>query len=437
MTATKSEGTAADAHALGVIEGTPRPLSVVIGLEGLALGGCPINALDLGRALRERGHQVNVFAVDEDVRVSLIPYARQSGFDVELLPTRAGTAARARQIRRFAGQHDADVVHVFAPWLGSAAAIAMGSRRRGIAVVTNWMMNNVRYVPRRTPMVVGTRSMQQDAQEWHAGRVWLMEPPVDVSGELAGRDGARAFRTEHGVGDEDIAAVIVGRVDSHMKAEGIRNAIGAVAALDSPNLRLILVGDGNAFDEIQREAEGVNKQLGRSAVIMTGAIYDPRPAYAAADITLAMGGSALRSLTHGKPLIVLGENGFARQFGPDTVDYFVQYGYYGNEIIDRPVDLLRSILAQLLDAGRRAELGEFGREFVQSRFALDLTAERLDGIYRRELSEVGDWTQRSFDVAQMLGRALAHQASRRLRHNIVTLRAPRRSANTNSWAKGA
>ena len=437
MTAVGSRDTAEGKYSLDIVEGTPRPLSVVIGLEGLALGGCPINALDLGRALRERGHRVNVFAIDEDVRVPLLPYARQSGFDVELLPTRSGTASRAWQIRRFAGQHDADVVHVFAPWLGAAACIAMGSRRRGIAVVTNWMMNNVNYVPRRTPMVVGTRSMQQDAEEWHTGRVWLMEPPVDVRGELAGREGAHAFRTEYGVGDDDITAVIVGRIDSHMKAEGIRNAIGAVALLDEPRLRLVLVGDGNAFEEIQREAERVNRQLGRRAVIMTGAIYDPRPAYAAADIALAMGGSALRALTHGKPLIVLGENGFARQFKPATLDYFLQHGYYGDEVTDRPVELMRGMLAQLLDADRRKELGEFGREFVQSRFALDLTAERLEGIYRRELSEAEDRPRRSFDAAKVLARALAHQALQRLRRHSVTPRAPRQFADVDSGAKGA
>ena len=76
-------------------------MSIVIGLEGLALGGCPINALDLGRVLRERGHRVNVFAIDEKVQVSLLPYA-EAGFAVTLLPTEAGIASRAQQIRRFA-----------------------------------------------------------------------------------------------------------------------------------------------------------------------------------------------------------------------------------------------------------------------------------------------------------------------------------------------
>src|SRR4051794_17565415 len=72
-----------------------RPLRLLIGLEGLALGGCPINALDLARAMRERGHVVDVFAVAEDVSVSLLPYARRRGFEVTVLPRTAGLPARA------------------------------------------------------------------------------------------------------------------------------------------------------------------------------------------------------------------------------------------------------------------------------------------------------------------------------------------------------
>lgn len=412
--------TAKGTHAAGqadiaVAGRSPAPLSVLLGLEGLALGGCPINALDLGRALRERGHRVNVFAIEEQVQVSLLPYAEKSGFEVELLPSAAGAMSRARQMRLVADRLDADVVHVFAPWLAPAAAVAVGSRRRGVAVVTNWMMSNVDYVPRRTPMIVGTRAMQQEAETWHRARVHLMEPPVDVRGELAGADGAAGFRSSRGIADTDLAAVIVGRVDSHMKAEGLRHAIGAVASLDRPELKLIIVGDGNAFDEIKRDADRANADLGRQAVIMTGAMYDPRPAYAAADVALGMGGSALRALAHGKPLIVLGENGFAREFGPDTLDYFLAHGYYGDDTNDSPVDHLGGLLGLLLDADRRNRLGAFGSEFVQERFALEHTAAALETIYRQELAADHGRVGRLTGATRILGRAVAHETRHRMR----------------------
>lgn len=398
-----------------------RSLNVVIGLEGLALGGCPINALDLGRALRERGHQVHVFAIDEEVQVSLIPYAERSGFEVTLLPSTVGVASRALQIRRFADRHAADVVHVFAPWLASSAAAATASRHRRVTVVTNWMMSNVNYTPREMPMIVGTRQMQEEAQAFHGSRVWLMEPPVDIDGEVAGGAGALAFRRQHGIAENEIAAVIVSRIDTHMKAEGIRQAIDAVRRLDDPRLRLIIVGDGNAYEDIFNAAEVVNRELRRAAVVMTGSMYDPRPAYAASDIMLGMGGSALRSLAHGKPLIVLGVNGFSRIFEPGTLDYFLTYGFYGDERQDRPVEHLAQALRQLFDPARRRKLGRFGNDQVRSRFGLDVTAETLESIYRTEICSAPGAVHRTIASAATLTRAVGHQRMQSLRRRVGSL----------------
>lgn len=401
--------------------GSAGPLNVVIGLEGLALGGCPINALDLGRTLRDRGHRVHVFAIDEDVRVSLIPYAQRSGFEVTLLPSNAGVASRARHIRRFADSHDADVVHVFAPWLGSSASVAAASLRPRVAIVTNWMMSNVTYTPRHMPLIVGTKQMQQEAKAFHGSRVWLMEPPVDILGEVAGAAGAEAFRHEHGIAAEETVAMIVSRIDKHMKAEGIGYAIDAVSQLEDPRLRLVVVGDGDAFKDISGLAETVNQRLGRDAVVMTGSMYDPRPAYAASDIMLGMGGSALRSLAHGKPLIVLGEQGFSRTFEPGTIDYFLTFGFYGDDAQERPAEHLALEIRDLLDPARRRELGRFGEAQVRSRFGLDVTAESLERIYRAELGDSAGALRRTMASASTLTQAIGHQTKRSLTGHLRSL----------------
>lgn len=400
----------------------PRPLSVVIGLEGLALGGCPINALDLGRALRERGHRVNVFAIDEDVRVSLIPYAEQAGFKVALVPADLGVARRSLHIRRFADEHSADVVHVFAPWLASSAAASVASRRPRVAVVTNLMMSNVTYTPEHMPLIVGTRLMQEEALEFHPSRVHLIEPPVDVDREIAGAELALQFRKAYDIEPEDTLVVIVSRVDSHMKSEGIRHSIRAVGDLDIARLRLVVVGDGDAFDEVSAEADRVNAKLRRRAVVMAGAHHDPRPAYAAADVMLGMGGSALRSLAHSKPLIVLGERGFSSVFEPSSVDYFLRFGFYGDQPDDRPVDAIADHIRGLLDVERRRELGRFGHDLVRARFGLEASAETLERIYRMELESAPGCAKRTMAASGTFARSIVHQVVRVTRHRTQRFR---------------
>ena len=389
------------------------PLNILIGLEGLALGGCPINALDLGRAMRRRGHHVTVFAIEEDVRVSLLPYAERCGFPVTVLPAFSGVAVLARQIRDLATRRSVDVIHVFAPWLGPAATIAAASRGRRAAVVTNWMMENVAYIPRQTPMIVGTRMLFEEAEQTHQGRVWLMEPPVDLDADRPDAALGRSFRLRLGVADDEVAVVVVSRLDSQMKAEGIGYAVEALQRLGRPKLRLIVVGDGNAYDDIAAAARRVNGNLGREAVVMAGAMQDPRPAYAGADITLGMGGSALRALAHARPLVVLGENGFAETFAPDTADYFYRFGFFGDTRSDDPVRHLAEKLEPLLDLREREELSSFGLEQVRAKFGLIVSAEKLERVYRTSLHEVSNSVRQLTGAGYVLTRAVGHETRQR------------------------
>src|SRR5262249_6853581 len=134
-------------------------------------------------------------------------------------------------------------------------------------------------------------------------------------------------------------------------------------------VRLLVVGNGPAREQLEKLAGEVNAALGREVVVLTGALLDPRAAYAAADVILGMGGSVLRGLGFAKPAIVLGEAGFSEILEPATLDQFLWQGFYGLGDGDLGVGPLTGQLRGLLeDPARRAELGRFSRELVCERF---------------------------------------------------------------------
>ena len=303
------------------------PLRIGFVLEGLALGGCPLNALDLARTLRAQGHHVVVMAIDEQVQVSFLPQAERAGFDVVRLPADAGLFRRAGHLRRLAREHDLDVLHAFAAWLGRSTVLACGLRGRRVPVVLNWLMDNEFTTTARTPLVVGTGGLHREAVAVHGPRSYLLEPPVDLDHDRPDDALGRRFRSELGLGDDELVLVAVGRIDeltpeqqaNHgvAKLPGLLLAMDALVARGAPPARLVLVGDGSGMSQVRERAAEVNRLLGREAVLLTGALADPRPAYAAADIGLAMGGSALRVMAHGRALVVLGDHGFSLGFTPD------------------------------------------------------------------------------------------------------------------------
>ena len=73
----------------------------------------------------------------------------------------------------------------------------------------------------------------------------------------------------------------------------------------------------------------MNAAVGRAIIGLTGQIDDPRPAYAAADVVVGQGGSALRGMAFGKPVVVVGEDGFSELLTSDSSPIFLQQGWYG------------------------------------------------------------------------------------------------------------
>src|SRR4029077_10930201 len=98
-------------------------------------------------------------------------------------------------------------------------------------------------------------------------------------------------REQWEIDDTAVTVVVVSRLVKWLKQESLERAIDAVEQL-APELtaRLVIVGEGAAAAELQERADAVNARLGRRAVILTGALIDPRPAYAAADVMIGMGG---------------------------------------------------------------------------------------------------------------------------------------------------
>lgn len=393
---------------------TDRPLRILMGLEGLALGGCPINALDLGRTLRLRGHQVDVFAIDEQVKVSLLPYAEHAGFDVTLLPPDTTLRALASGMRELAGRLRSDIVHVHGPWLGPAAAVVAARRGSSAAVVTNWTMENAFYTG-ATPLIVGTPAMQREARSRLPARVWLLEPPVDLAADRPDAARASGFRAERDLGGAPLV-VIVSRLDTAMKAEGITHAIDAMARLDHATARLVVVGDGDAAERLRARGTEVNRVAGRELIHFVGAMADPRGAYAAADVVLGMGGSAIRALAHGRPLVVLGEEGFARTFDETSRQYFLDDGFYGR---GGPVDgagHLAALIGPLLDdPGLRRTLGELGLAQARDRYSLDSAAITLEQVYVDALARRPRGAGRAWVAGGMLARRGRHLGVRRAR----------------------
>ncbi|GGM42404.1 glycosyl transferase family 1 [Micromonospora sonchi] len=364
-------------------------LNILVYPHAMEIGGSQLNAIELAAAVRDLGHRVTVLGEEGP----LLDRVRGLGLKHLPLPQRRRRPSPAvvAQLRTLIRARRLDIVHGY-EWPPGLESYAAGAGGRAAAVCTVMSMAVAPFLPGWLPLVVGTRALQRHVADRRPGAVHLIEPPVDVVENAPGHP-TEEFRVRYGLDGSPgqprpLLLAVVCRLVPELKLEGVLTAVEVVGRLAREHpVRLVVVGDGPARDVVEERARQANARAGLRAVVLTGELHDPRPAYAAADVMLGMGGSALRALAFGRPLVVQGERGFWQLLTPQSCATFLEQGWYGIGDGTGGADRLTGFLRRLIgDPQLRASLGRYGRDLAVDRFSLHRAARTQEGIYRSALA---------------------------------------------------
>ena len=355
----------------------------------LEVGGTQVNSVELAATLRDRhGYEIVYFAAPGP----MVKFVEQKGLTFMPAPDahEHPSLPRIRALNTLVRRERPDLIHAWDWWQCLDAYYGAHLLMRIPLLVSVMTMELHRILPKAVPTTLGTPELLDEARSRGRSRLDLLLPPVDVNYNAPGAVDPQPFRDRYNIWDNEITLVTVSRVVESLKSESLVRTIEAIRTLGHEfPVRLIIVGDGNARQRIEILANEVNKELGRNAVLLIGALLDPREAYAAADIVIGMGGSALRAMAFEKPVIVVGEKGFSGAFTPSTAHWFYYHGIYGlgdgNTAPDR---LINDIHGLLRERNNFAGLGRFSRDFVVKHFSLEQVAERFADFCKTAVAQI-------------------------------------------------
>ena len=364
-------------------------MRILVYPHSMVIGGSQLNAVQLAGAVHNLGHEVIVLSEPGP----LVERVRDAGLEHLEIPLnrRRPSPEVVGRLMRLVRERRVDVVHGYEWPPVIEAFFGPGLRFRTPVVGTVMSMSVAPFFPHTVPLMVGTERIREAALAAGHRRVALLEPPVDTDADNPSVDG-RNFRAQHGIEPDEVLVVIVCRLVPELKLEGLLASCDAIGelGLTGCRVRLVIVGDGPASKVVAERGRKSNAIAGRHIVLLTGEIADPRPAYAAADVIVGQGGSALRGMAFGKPVVVVGEGGFSELLTADSVSIFLQQGWYGlgPGSLGSGVPALRLALERLIGSPElRRQLGAYGLKLALDRFSLHRAARVQEAEYLAALRE--------------------------------------------------
>ncbi len=387
---------------------------IVVAVHQLDLGGSQMNAVDLACGAADRGHDVLVAGPDGPL-VDVLHKRGVRHMHIQL-DSMDRAAPSYRRLSELARMFRPDIVHAYEL---TPSLLSFFGPHRSDRVPMTMTINSMSvpdFMPGSVPLQVCNPVIAASVRP-RSAPVGVLEIPTDCVGQHPDFPG-EGFRAEIGAADDELLVVVVSRFARVLKQQGLETAIRAAGRVAARHpVRLVLVGDGPAMPDLRALADETNARIGREVVVLTGQRADPRPAYAAADVVLGMGGSLLRAMAFGKPCVVQGEHGFFRMLDAGSAREFRWRGFYGIGGGGSGEDTLAQLLDRLLgDESLRKENGDFALALVRQFYSLDHAIEAQLDWYERILADyrpspLGEFAR----TATAVSRWLADRAVKRRR----------------------
>ncbi len=382
-------------------------------------GGPPRSVLGLCRALQRAGLSIDVLTTTADGAGEL-PSAVTAAGTFEGVPVRYLPRTVPRRYFRAASLHRVlaeqgrawDLVHLHGCWNVIVWEAAAWCRRAGIPYVQTprgmlapWSFGRSRarkwiaYRAFERPTLVGAARLHATSESERDDLLRLhLDRPIDVvpngiDPAAAVSTGAiAAFRTRHGLRDDDVVVLYVGRLHPKKGLETLGDAFRQVAAT-RPRARLLVAGTGDA-DYAAALKRRFADLVGARTMILAGQLdgLDRDAAYAAADVFALIshsenfGLAVGEAMAAGLPVVV------SRDCPWPQIERW-KAGFW----VDGTVAATAAALATLMDDGDlRRRAGANGRRETLAAFDWEAIADRMVKCYERAVTSASAIEVRTF-----------------------------------------
>ncbi len=195
---------------------------------------------------------------------------------------------------------------------------------------------------------------------------------------------------ELGIKDTDTVIVYVSRLDESRSLVA-KQLIDTIPEVDKlvDSLKVVVVGDGDDFNNVRSRADKVNKVLGRECIVLTGARTDINRLVAPAHLFIGVSRAALEAMAAQKPVIIAGNEGYIGLFEESKLQVGIDTNFCCRGCADSSSELLLEDIRRFfsLDDEKKRELARYGRELIKREYSVSRMSEDTMRVYKWALEK--------------------------------------------------
>ena len=295
--------------------------NLLMALMKLDIGGAETHVVELSKELAKRGYNITVVSNGG----AYVNELEESGIKHYTLPLHTKKlrcmAESKRELKKIIKAENIDIVHSHARIPSFILGRLHKSMKFPFVTTAHWVFNTKYGLKYLTDWGEKTVAVSEDIKKYLMDNYHVPEENIFVT--INGIDTEKfspdtdktGICEEFGIKDEDNLIVYISRMDEDRSLVA-KQLINVLPKLDTivENLKVLVVGGGNDFENVSALAEKTNEILKRQAVIMTGPRTDINKLIAPAKLFVGVSRAALEAMAEAKPVIIAGNEGYIGLF---------------------------------------------------------------------------------------------------------------------------
>ena len=365
-------------------------------LMGLEIGGAETHVVELVKELKRQGYDV-IVASNGGIYEKELEKAGIKHYKVPLNNRNIFNFIKSyKLLKKIIKEENVELVHAHARIPGFICGLLHKKMKFTFVTTAHWVFftgMGLKYITNWGQKVIAVSSdikkYLMDNYKTKEEDIFLTINGIDTDKFSPDTDKSR-IRKELGIKEEDKVIVYVSRLDTD-RSQVAFELVQCAQELDSKieNLKIIIVGGGNQFNEMLQKAESINSKLGKKVIYLTGARADINELVAVGDIFIGVSRAVLEAMAAAKPVIISGNEGYIGVFDMDKLENAIENNFTcrGNELSSKEKILKDVLYLFSLSDEERKELGVKGRQVIFDYYSVTKMANDCIKAYDAALAE--------------------------------------------------